>query len=187
MVDPNNRKIKNLFISKGFQFKIIMTSMIYMILVMVVTIGAVLYPMINDMMSSTDLNTQYKAAQNFLVLARLMPSMMVLFSVFFIHQLFITHRVSGPLVNFTNTFKRLANADFSRKIFLRKGDYLKPECDAINGMIDGLSDKFRVFEKDHDRVIHVLEEALMSITDPNVREDIQHLLYDLKEKNLHIP
>jgi nitrate/nitrite-specific signal transduction histidine kinase len=51
-----------------------------------------------------------------------MPSMVVLFAFFFIHQLFITHRILGPLVNFTHAFQRVSHADFTSKVTLRKGD-----------------------------------------------------------------
>ena len=136
----DNRRLKNLFINKGLQFKIIMTSLVYMFLVMVVTTGAILYPDLYTMFSSQELSAQYQAAQNFLVLAkRIIPSTVILFVLFFIHQLFMTHKICGPLVNFTTTFKKIGDGDLSRRVILRKGDYLKVECEAINGMIEGLS------------------------------------------------
>jgi len=181
----DNRRLKNLFINKGLQFKIIMTSLVYMFLVMVVTTGAILYPDLYTMFSSQELSAQYQAAQNFLVLAkRIIPSTVILFVLFFIHQLFMTHKICGPLVNFTTTFKKIGDGDLSRRVILRKGDYLKVECDAINGMIEGLSKKFQSIADEHERVIGVLEGSLTVISDEQIKKNIESLLEELKEKNL---
>jgi len=181
----DNRRLKNLFINKGLQFKIIMTSLVYMFLVTVVTTGAILYPDLYTMFSSQELSAQYQAAQNFLVLAkRIIPSTVILFVLFFIHQLFMTHKICGPLVNFTTTFKKIGDGDFSRRVILRKGDYLKVECDAINGMIEGLSNKFQSIADEHERVIGVLEGSLTAIADDQIKKNIESLLEELKEKRL---
>ena len=188
MYPYNNRRSKNLFINKGLQFRFIMTSLMYMFLVMVVTTVAIVYHDLYLMFSSQDLKEQYTAAQNFLVLVkRLGPSTVFIFIIFFIHQLFMTHRICGPLVNFTTTFKKIGAGDFSRKVILRKGDYLKVECDAINGMIDGLSQKFQMIVEDHERVIRTLEDSLPGIQDQAIRKDIESLLEELKEKNQDTP
>jgi methyl-accepting chemotaxis protein len=184
MVQSDNRRLKNLFINKGLQFRIIMTSLVYMFLVMVVTTGAIIYPDLYTMFTSQDLGTQYQAAQNFLVLARrIVPSTVFLFFLFFIHQLVMTHRICGPLVNFTSTFKKIGDGDFSKKVTIRKGDYLKAECEAINTMIENLSRKFQVIAEDHDRVIRILEQSLTNIADEPARKSIEDLLNGLKEKS----
>lgn len=181
MGEQNRRLKKNIFINKGLQFKIIMTSMMYMFMVMIVTTGAILFPLLYDMISSSDLNVQYAAAQTFLLLAkRLMPSMVILFALFFFHQLFITHRICGPLVNFSNTFQRIGNGDLSRRVVLRKGDYLKRECDAINGMIQGLSSHFSRLSSGHADLILALEDTLQSVTDDKIRADIEGILINLR-------
>lgn len=185
MSGRSDRKIKNLFINKGLQFRIIITSMMYMFLVMIITTGVILFPSIYDMFLARDLDVQYKAAQQFIVLARyLMPAMVSLFALFFIHQLFITHRICGPLVNFAVTFDRIAAGDLTRKVFLRKTDYLKDECSKINMMIEGLSDHIRTIRSDHDTMVDVLKEALVSVGDPDTKQRIETILDNLKNSAL---
>jgi nitrogen fixation/metabolism regulation signal transduction histidine kinase len=152
-----------------------------MILVVAITIGIVVYPMLRDMMPVNDLNIQYAAAQKFLAFSRLMPAMAVLFSFFVIHQLIITHRICGPLVNFTRTFNRLARGDFSQKVSLRKTDYLKVESEAINHMIECMANRFQIISEDHERIINVLENSLISITDPKTRSEIDNVIEELKK------
>lgn len=177
----SDRKLKNLFINKGLQFKIIITAMIYMFLVLIVTVGAILFPIIYEMFTSNDLAIQYKAAQTFLILAkRLLPFTIVLFTFFFIHLSIITHRVCGPLVNFTTTFSRIERGDLTRKIHLRKGDYLKRECDQINSMIEGLSEHVYGVKVKHEKMSDVLKEALESIENIDTRVKIEKVLGELK-------
>lgn len=181
MTMNNDRKIKNLYINKGLQFKVIITAMLYMFLVLIVTVGAILFPIIYEMLTSNDLDAQYKAAQTFLILAkRLLPCTIVLFGFFFLHLTIITHRICGPLMNFTATFSRMATGDLTRKIQLRKGDYLKRECDQINIMIDGLSEHLINVKNDHDKMSTVLEEALVSIADIDTKEKIKKVLDEVK-------
>lgn len=133
------------------------------------------------MLTSKDLNIQYKAAQTFLILAkRLLPCTIFLFSFFFIHLLFITHRICGPLVNFTNTFNLMATGDLTRKVQLRKGDYLNRECNEINSMIEGLSKHILTTRKNHAKMSEVLEEALRSVEDINTRKKIEEILDEVK-------
>ena len=187
MNSRSDRKLKNLFIDKGLQSKVIVTSMIYMLLVLVVTICVILFPVINEMHSSSDLNIKYKAAQTFLLLARnLLPSTIALFFFFFVHLIIITHRICGPLVNFRNTFNRMATGDLTRKVHLRKGDYLVRECNQINSMIEGLSEHIYNVRANHDKMSAILEEALESVEDLNTRKKIEKILDEVKGEALTV-
>ncbi|MBW1728332.1 MAG: methyl-accepting chemotaxis protein [Deltaproteobacteria bacterium] len=69
------------------------------------------------------------------------------------------HKLCGPLVNFSNTFKKIAQGDLTRKVFLRRYDFLKTEANQINEMIDFLSDHITAIKKDNDRLLSVLKEV----------------------------
>lgn len=182
MEDSNRRLKKNILINKGLQFRIIMMSMLYMFMVMIVTTGVILFQPLYNMFMSSDLNVQYAAAKTFLILARqLMPAAVCVFVLFFFHHLFVTHRICGPLVNFTHTFRKIAQGDFTRKVVLRKRDYLKQECDVINTMIDGLSDHFKRVQNGQLQLIDVLEKRLDKIDDPGVQKEIKDLADQLRE------
>lgn len=184
MGDKNRRQKKNIFINKGLQFRIIMISLVYMFMVMIVTTGAILFPYLYDMITSSDIDVQYSAAQTFLVLAkRLMPSTVILFILVIVHQLFVTHRICGPLVNFTNTFKTIGSGNLNHRVKLRKGDYLMRECEAINSMIDGLSTHFSTLTDDFGTLIHMLENAMNDIEDNKVRQNIESLINELKRRS----
>lgn len=174
MAQKYKRKWINYIVDWDLQFRIISQSLIYMFFIVLITVGVILSPLIYDMVFSTNLDVQYQSAQTFLVLVkRLVPAIIVVLVLFTVHQIIITHKICGPLVNFSHTFKRLAEGDLTRKIYLRQGDYLKRECDKINDMIDGLSGILRRLIGDHKKLILKLEDIMMRVQDIDTRENIQ--------------
>jgi len=174
MAQKYKRKWINYIVDWDLQFRIISQSLIYMFFIVLITVGVILSPLIYDMVFSTNLDVQYQSAQTFLVLVkRLVPAIIVVLVLFTVHQIIITHKICGPLVNFSHTFKRLAEGDLTRKIYLRQGDYLKRECDKINDMIDGLSGILRRLIEDHKKLILKLEDIMMRVQDIDTREKIQ--------------
>lgn len=174
MAQKYKRKWINYIVDWDLQFRIISQSLIYMFFIVLITVGVILSPLIYDMVFSTNLDVQYQSAQTFLILVkRLVPAIIVVLVLFTVHQIIITHKICGPLVNFSHTFKRLAEGDLTRKIYLRQGDYLKRECDKINDMIDGLSGILRRLIEDHKKLILKLEDIMMRVQDIDTRENIQ--------------
>lgn len=182
-MDEHNRRLrKNILINKSLQFRIILMSMLYMFMVMIVTTGVILLQPLYDMFMSSDLNIQYAAAKTFLILAKqLMPAAVCVFALFFFHHLFVTHRICGPMVNFRHTFRKIAQGDLTRKVVLRKKDYLKEESEAINAMIDGLTDHLKKIQSDQAALIQSLEAGIAKIQNEETRKEIQAIAAHLKE------
>ena len=155
----NKRELKNYLINKHDQLRIALQTLIYMSLIVLITMAVILYPSMSDIFYSQDLNIQYRASQSFLLLLnRLVPTIIILFILVFLHQIVITHRIWGPLKNFTNTIERIGKGDFTRKVIIRKGDYLKEECRQINNMVDGLSKLVSNIRTNHLKLISALED-----------------------------
>jgi methyl-accepting chemotaxis protein len=173
MATMNRRKLRNYFINRELQLRIIFTNLIYMFLIVVITVGVVLFPLVCDMFMSQDLVIQYRAGQEFLAaIKRLVPVAIIIFILVSLHQVFITHRVFGPIWNFTRTFKRVSSGDLTRKVFIRKNDFMDTEKNRINHMIDGLSHLVFRIRNNHRRLISVLEEAMSHIEDPGARRSV---------------
>jgi len=82
----------------------------------------------------------YYAAQTFImVTTKVIPAVALIVVLYALHLIIITHRICGPLVNFSHAFRRVGEGDLRQRIKLRQGDYLKKECDRINDMIRDLS------------------------------------------------
>ncbi len=174
MTTPQKRKLKNIFTHRDLQLRVILNSLVYLFLILLVTLMVTLSPSMYDMFLSQDLNVQYQAAQTFLVLIkRLVPGLIGMFVLAFIHQALITHRICGPLVNFTHTFQRLSRGDLSQKTTLRKGDYLKEECRKINLMIEHFAGLISLVQTDHAKLILMLEEVINQVEDMDTRKKIE--------------
>ena len=187
MAQNYERKLKNYIIDWDLQFRIISHSLIYMLFVVLITMGVILFPLIYDMAFSRNLDVQYHSAQTFLILVkRLVPAIIVIMVLFALHQILITHRICGPLVNFSHTFRRLAEGDLTRKVYLRQGDYLKKECTKINEMIDGLSGILKHLMEDHRKLILTLEDIIKNVQDSGTREKIQSSLEIIKNEVYYI-
>lgn len=186
MAQKYKRKWINYIVDWDLQFIIISQSLIYMFFIVLITVGVILSPLIiYDIVFSTNLDVQYRSAQTFLVLVkRLVPAIIVVLVLFTLHQIIITHKICGPLVNFSHTFKRLAEGDLTRTIYLRQGDYLKRECDKINDMIDGLSGILRRLIEDHKKLIVKLEDIMMRVEDIDTREKI-HCSLEILNNEVH--
>jgi methyl-accepting chemotaxis protein len=56
-----------------------------------------------------------------------------------IFHIIVSSRIFGPLINMQHTFAYIARGDLSRKVILRRKDFLKPEAGNINSMLASLN------------------------------------------------
>jgi len=183
MQKPYKRKLKNFLINRSFQLNILLNSLLYFVLVVMITMGIILYPMIQDMFFSTDPEIQYRAAQSFISVAgRLIPSLLILLVLVFTHQVIVSHRICGPLVNFFHTFNRMAAGDFTRMIFLREKDYLKPESRIINDTLKQMSRFIQQITSDTVQIELSVDTFRPEIDDPDIRKQFESFISDLKNQ-----
>ena len=169
----HRRKLKSYFINKKIQLRLAITNMIYMILVVSVVTLTVLTPFYLDSFESLELCRQYLSAKLFIVLLeRLAIAVGILLLVAFIHQIVMSHKICGPLVNFVNSFKKLSKGDLTRKIYLRRYDFLKDEARQLNEMIDGLSHRIVEIKNENKLLVSTLENAADTEANPEVNSDV---------------
>lgn len=166
----SKRRFSNYLVKKDIQLRGIFYNMIFLLIVALITLTTALAPMWQKIMQSHDIEVQFYAASMLLNFLKLWtPAMIVIFIIFIIHQLVLTHRVCGPLVNFMHTIRKIATGNLTRRSSTRKADYLNDECDEINQMIDGLTDLLSETQSEGQHLyalfesiqpIHVTEEEL---------------------------
>jgi methyl-accepting chemotaxis protein len=156
----HRRKIRSYFINKRIQLRIALTNLMYMILVVSVVVLSILAPFYFDIFQPSELCRQYLSAKIFIVLLeRLAVAVGVLLLVAFIHQIIMSHKFCGPLVNFVHSFKTVSKGDLTRRIYLRRYDFLNDEARHLNEMIDGLSKQIADIKKENKMLVSNLEEA----------------------------
>ena len=77
------RKLRNYLINNDLQLRLIRNNLFYLLLCVIVTVSILLYPLIHDMMLLSDLESQYRAAQTFLLLVKwLVPAILMVLILF---------------------------------------------------------------------------------------------------------
>jgi methyl-accepting chemotaxis protein len=176
------RKLSNYLINKDLQLRLIRNNLFYLLICVIATVSILLYPLIHEMMFVLDLESQYRAAQTFLLLVKwLVPAILMVLILFMGHTIIITHRICGPLVNFTHAFDRLAQGDLSRKVYIRKGDYLKSECKRINLMIEGISDIISRLFTHHNQLLATLQSLNEQTSDTQTKEKLESSLKIIRQ------
>jgi len=156
----NQRQLKNYLIANKIHFNMMLANLILMLLVFAVVIGAVLYPFYHEIFMINDIYAQHYSAKFFVVLLdRLSLALIAVLLISLLYQMIINHKFCGPLVNFSHTFKKISQGDLTRKIFLRRYDFLKNEAAQVNAMIDSLSDHIMTLKKDHEQLLSKLNEV----------------------------
>ena len=153
------RKLRNYLIAKDIQFRIVITNFLYLCLILLVLVLTVLSPYYYDIFKNDELWVQYMSAKTFVVLLdRLVIALPLIFVISFIHFIVLTHRFCGPLINIKNTIQEVARGNFTRRVFLRKNDFLKEEAATLNHMVDQLSGYFEDLQEDNTALLAILEE-----------------------------
>ena len=153
----NRRKLKNYLIANKIHFKMMLANLALMLLIFIVILGEVLVPFYHEMFKIDDIYAQHYSAKFFIVLLdRISLALFAVLLISLIYQMIINHKFCGPLVNFSHTFKKVAQGDLTRKIYLRRYDFLKNEAAQVNNMIDFLSDHIKTLKKDHEQLLSTI-------------------------------
>jgi methyl-accepting chemotaxis protein len=176
----NRRRLKNYFIANKVHFKMMLTNLVYTALIFVVIIFGVLSPFFRDIYRIEDIYSQHYSALFFIVLLnRLSFALIGVVLISLIYQMIINHRFCGPLVNFCHTFRKISQGDLTRKVFLRRHDFLKSEASQVNDMIDSLTEHITAIKKGCDQLFSTLEDASDAQMD---QDEYQNVLEALKNQ-----
>jgi nitrogen fixation/metabolism regulation signal transduction histidine kinase len=134
-----------------------LANLALMLLIFIVILGGVLVPFYHEMFKIDDIYAQHYSAKFFIVLLdRISLALFAVLLISLIYQMIINHKFCGPLVNFSHTFKKVAQGDLTRKVYLRRYDFHKNEAAQVNDMIDFLSDHIKTLKKDHEQLLSTI-------------------------------
>lgn len=158
--NPKRRKFRTFFISKDLQRPIVVAHLAYTLLVAVALIATVLSPLYTDMLGSDDLWMKHFSAKMFIVLLeRLSIAGLIIVVISLFHFVILTHKFCAPLFNIGKTIERISEGDFTRKVYLRRGDFLKNEAKQVNAMMTTLSNSIATVKKENHLLLKEVEES----------------------------
>lgn len=137
--ERNRRKLRNFVVNKK-QLILVVISTVYFFLSLIITLAVVIAPVYSDIYQSNEVFAQREAAKVFILLSEKLAMALAAIFIFTITPLiWVTHRLFGPLINFSNIFKKVTGGDLTAQVFLRRGDFLKSEAQLANEMIQSLA------------------------------------------------
>ena len=160
---PNRRKLRNFFVSKHLQRPMIIAHLAYILYIAIAIIATVLSPFYSDIFQASDLWAKHHSAKLFIVLLERLSITGLFFMVIsFFYFVIFTHKFCGPLVNIGHTIAKITDKDFTRKVYLRKGDFLKNEAKQINEMMRSLSDSIAIIKKENHLLLEDIAESIQA-------------------------
>ena len=156
---PNQRSWKNYLIRRDIQLPIVAANLMFLGIVIAIFIVVLLSPLYVDLLTSDEVWVQQVSGNLFLILLeRVVIALALTLVLAVVHQIIFSHRFCGPLVNFGRTFEKMAQCDFSRRVLLRRKDFLKPEAERVNAVLDRVNAEGRVLQANMQHVTAVIEQ-----------------------------
>lgn len=132
----NRRKWRHILIHPGFQLRLAITHCAFVVMVVLVFAASLLSTFYLDVQGSDDLWTRYASAELLLrVFGRFGTALIVIVVISFVYHIVFSHRLCGPLVNIRHTLDAVAQGNLTRKVYLRRRDFLKEEAATINAIL----------------------------------------------------
>lgn len=157
--EKNQRKLRNLLIRKEIQLALVLLNFLFAVVAAAAIILVVLTPIYEGIQSADNVWVQNGLAKMFLLISdRLIVTLGAICVLGVIYMLIISHRFCGPLENFCHTFQRVSQGDLTRKVFLRRNDFLKYEARQVNDMIDSLSLRLDSIRQQHQVIKSKIEK-----------------------------
>ena len=151
---PFRRRRTRILIST-LQYRLLLVNLAYFGVIVLALVGLLLLPPLLRLRTAPLVASaeNLAAANEFLVLhARLWPALLIVLALLALHSVIVSHRIAGPLYRFRRVFEAVAAGDLSVRARLRKHDYLMPEADALNEMLEALAARVAGLEEEAQAV-----------------------------------
>jgi len=148
------------YLIDDLQYRVLLTSMLYILAVVLVFVGTVFLPLMVTLESDVSPSPAVRdAAQEFLALhSRVWPPVLGLIALLVVHNILFTHRIVGPLYRIRNELRKIGDGNLFVQVKLRGSDYLDKEAASVNEMVDALRMKIRTIEQNQKKASAALVE-----------------------------
>jgi methyl-accepting chemotaxis protein len=135
-------KRRRLLIDKS-QYKLLGVYLVHFIAVLVIVFSALVIVFTRQLENSslTAFQRQEVAAKIMWFYGQIWPFMWGVFMLLFIHSVYVTHKIAGPLYRIREVLKSVKRGKLTEKVALRRGDYLRTEAQVVNEAIQSIHDK----------------------------------------------
>lgn len=153
----NRRRLRNLLIHPAFQLRLALSNLAFFLAVVLILVVSLLCTFYLDVQGSNDLWARYASAELlWRVFARFGTAILLILVISGIYHIVFSHRLCGPLVNISNTVNKVIEGDVTRKVFLRRTDFLKQEAALMNTMLLKLDERICSLKQVHSEMLSVV-------------------------------
>ncbi len=170
-------------LQRRIQFRFFRISLQYFVLLIGFLAAVLIVPPAIEIWRGGASAVEGPAAALFLYLhARMWPALLVVLTLFVVHSMLFSHRIAGPLLRFRRIFQRIGDGDLSMEVRIRHGDYLHPEVEALNGMIDGVRGRLWRIQRASGKIDRVAMRCYAAAqTHPGLASDLAELQERVRE------
>lgn len=142
------------------QFRLMAINLLYLATLSLVFATAMFGPHVYTLYSrGASVEDKNQAAETLLLLhGTIWPPLILVALIFLYHSMVYSHRIAGPLYRFRKVFEQVAEGDLRTRAVIRTPDYLHREADALNAMVESLSERV-------DGIAGCLDEVQVTVWD----------------------
>lgn len=183
---PKNRRKKFPVINPPLQYRLLVLVLAYGLLTVIfIAVFFFLPDALKVANEKLSLEVRAAAADRILIMhSRLWPSLIALISIIAIHSFRVFLKIVGPLYRLRLSFSRIAQGDLSFRVRLRAKDYLTPEAEIFNKMIDALSEKWNEIQSGSRNALESLSLLEQSVSKTVGEEDSLRQLFKKHHEQL---
>jgi len=170
-------------VNRDLQVSLMRNSFLY-VLLFVAVIGVVFFvPLLEELKeteSAVERTVQVGNQIRYLY-TYFWPAVILAMVLIFLHSVRASHKVAGPLYRFKLVLEALKKGEISSPISIRKGDYLHPEADLINQVLESLRQHLEGLRQSQVELSQALSEYRRELgQNPSAEEEER--VRDLTEK-----
>ena len=186
VMTAKTRRKQYSIVDRSLQYRVLAIILAYSLVIVVFLAVCLFIPDILAM-TSQDLSLEMRAAaaDRLLTLhSRVWPAIVAVVCVLGIHSVRIFHRLIGPLYRFRWAFSKIGNGDLNFRVKIRKSDYLHREEEALNQMIEGLSERCESLQQAGLRALESFSAIEQTPSETSGGEDSDQQLLDKHRRHL---
>ena len=170
-------------VNRDLQMTLLRNSFLY-VLLFVAVIGVVfVIPLVEGLADTEGASTGTSQVGNQIryLYTYFWPAVSLAMILIFLHSIRTSHKIAGPLYRFRLVLQALKEGEISPPISIRKGDYLHPEAELINQVLESLRQNLEGLQQAQVELHEVLSKYRRELGQGASSEEEEHLR-DLAEK-----
>jgi methyl-accepting chemotaxis protein len=151
---------RRFIVNRDLQIALLRNSFLY-VLLFVAVIGVVFFvPLLAELAETKSTSERAVQVGNQIrhLYTYFWPAVILAMILIFLHSVRASHKVAGPLYRFKLVLEALKEGEISSPISIRKGDFLHPEAELINEVLESLRHNLEGLQQAQVQLNQVLSE-----------------------------